>query len=82
MTIRKIDVRIAISQNGAESSLAREPEISCAMLALVTDRDGWRPDHDSVTIDLISANLVQNAATMQKIAAANRFMARRRGRGC
>jgi 5'-methylthioadenosine phosphorylase len=35
-------------------------------LALVTDYDCWHPDHDSVTVDLIIANLLQNAATAQK----------------
>ena len=35
-------------------------------LALVTDYDCWHPDHDSVTVDLIIANLMQNAATAQK----------------
>ena len=35
-------------------------------LALVTDYDCWHPDHDSVTVDLIIANLMQNAAKAQK----------------
>src|SRR2546430_8359568 len=35
-------------------------------LALVTDYDCWHPDHDSVTVELIIANLMQNAATAQK----------------
>ena len=32
----------------------------------MTDYDCWHPDHDSVTVDLIVANLMQNAATAQK----------------
>ena len=28
--------------------------------------DSWHPDHDSVTVDLIIANLMQNATTAQK----------------
>mgnify|MGYP003694018797 CR=1 FL=1 len=32
----------------------------------MTDYDCWHPDHDSVTVDLIIANLMQNAATAQK----------------
>ena len=52
--------------NLQEAKLAREAEICYATLALVTDYDCWHPDHDSVTVELIIANLKQNAATAQK----------------
>jgi 5'-methylthioadenosine phosphorylase len=52
--------------NLQEAKLAREAEMCYATLALITDYDCWHPDHDSVTVDLIVANLVQNAATAQK----------------
>jgi 5'-methylthioadenosine phosphorylase len=52
--------------NLQEAKLAREAELCYATLALVTDYDCWHPDHDSVTVDLIVANLMQNAATAQK----------------
>jgi len=52
--------------NLQEAKLAREAEICYATLALVTDYDCWHPDHDSVTVDLIIANLMQNAATAKK----------------
>ena len=55
--------------NLQEAKLAREAEICYATLALVTDYDCWHPDHDSVTVDLIIANLMQNAETAQKIIA-------------
>src|SRR5438105_9421707 len=55
--------------NLQEAKLAREAEICYATLALVTDYDCWHPDHDSVTVDLVIANLVQNAATAQKTTA-------------
>jgi 5'-methylthioadenosine phosphorylase len=51
--------------NLQEAKLAREAEICYATLALVTDYDSWHPDHDSVTVDLIVANLMQNAVTAQ-----------------
>jgi 5'-methylthioadenosine phosphorylase len=51
--------------NLQEAKLAREAEICYATLALVTDYDCWHPDHDSVTVDLIVANLMQNAKTAQ-----------------
>jgi len=56
--------------NLQEAKLAREAEICYTTIALVTDYDCWHPDHDSVTVDLIIANLLQNAATAQKTIAA------------
>ena len=52
--------------NLQEAKLAREAEICYATLALVTDYDCWHPEHDAVTVDLIIANLLQNAVTAQK----------------
>jgi 5'-methylthioadenosine phosphorylase len=52
--------------NLQEAKLAREAEICYTTLALVTDYDCWHPDHDAVTVDLIVANLIQNAATARK----------------
>jgi len=52
--------------NLQEAKLAREAEICYTTLALVTDYDCWHPDHDSVTVDLIVANLLQNAKTAQR----------------
>jgi len=55
--------------NLQEAKLAREAEMCYATIALVTDYDCWHPDHDSVTVDLIVANLLQNAKTAQQIIA-------------
>jgi 5'-methylthioadenosine phosphorylase len=55
--------------NLQEAKLAREAEICYSTIALVTDYDCWHPDHDSVTVDLIIANLTQNAKTAQQIIA-------------
>ena len=52
--------------NLQEAKLAREAEFCYSTLALVTDYDCWHPDHDSVTVDLIIANLTQNAKTAQQ----------------
>ncbi|MBS1818728.1 MAG: S-methyl-5'-thioadenosine phosphorylase [Acidobacteria bacterium] len=52
--------------NLQEAKLAREAELCYVTLALVTDYDCWHPDHDSVTVDLIIANLTQNAVTAQR----------------
>jgi len=53
--------------NLPEAKLAREAEIAYATLALVTDYDCWHPDHDSVTVDMIIANLQRNAVNAQKV---------------
>jgi 5'-methylthioadenosine phosphorylase len=55
--------------NLQEAKLAREAEICYATLALVTDYDCWHPDHDSVTVEMIVTNLMQNAKTAQAIVA-------------
>ena len=55
--------------NLQEAKLAREAEICYTTIALVTDYDCWHPDHDSVTVDMIIANLTQNAKMAQQIIA-------------
>jgi 5'-methylthioadenosine phosphorylase len=55
--------------NLQEAKLAREAEICYSTLALVTDYDCWHPDHDSVTVEMIVANLHKNAATAQQVIA-------------
>ncbi len=53
--------------NVPEAKLAREAEIAYATLALVTDYDCWHPDHDSVTVDMVVANLHRNATNAQQV---------------
>jgi 5'-methylthioadenosine phosphorylase len=53
--------------NLQEAKLAREAEVCYTTLALVTDYDCWHPDHDSVTVEMIIANLTQNARTAQRV---------------
>ena len=55
--------------NLQEAKLAREAEICYSTIALVTDYDCWHPQHDEVTVDMIIANLVQNAKTAQQVIA-------------
>jgi 5'-methylthioadenosine phosphorylase len=69
--------------NLQEAKLAREAEICYATLGLITDYDCWHPDHDSVTVDLIVANLLQNAGVAQNtIAEAVSRLPSGRGCGC
>jgi 5'-methylthioadenosine phosphorylase len=55
--------------NLQEAKLAREAEICYTTIALVTDYDCWHPEHDSVTVEMVIANLLQNAKTAQQIIA-------------
>ena len=55
--------------NLQEAKLAREAEICYVTLALVTDYDCWHPSHDAVTVEMVIANLTQNAKTAQLIMA-------------
>ncbi len=55
--------------NLQEAKLAREAEICYTTIALVTDYDCWHPDHDSVTVEMIVATLMQNAKTAQQLIA-------------
>ena len=43
--------------NLQEARLAREAEICYSTLAMITDYDCWHPEHDSVTVDQVIANL-------------------------
>jgi 5'-methylthioadenosine phosphorylase len=56
--------------NLQEAKLAREAEICYSTIALITDYDCWHPDHAQVTVEMIVANLTQNARTAQQVIAA------------
>ena len=64
---RSWDATVIGMTNLPEAKLAREAEIAYATLALVTDYDCWHPNHDSVTVELVIANLQRNAANAQKV---------------
>src|ERR687898_909341 len=55
--------------NLQEAKLAREAEICYTTIALVTDYDCWHPEHDQVTVEMIVANLTQNARMAQQVIA-------------
>jgi 5'-methylthioadenosine phosphorylase len=55
--------------NLTEAKLAREAEICYLTVAMVTDYDCWHPDHDHVTVEMIVANLTENAKTAQQVIA-------------
>ncbi len=47
--------------NVTEAKLAREAELCYAAIAMITDYDCWHPEHASVTLEEIVANLNRNA---------------------
>ena len=53
--------------NLQEAKLAREAEICYMTMALVTDYDCWHEAHESVTVDMIVANLIQNSRSAQTL---------------
>jgi 5'-methylthioadenosine phosphorylase len=55
--------------NLQEAKLAREAEICYSTIALVTDYDCWHEGHDEVTVEMVIANLAQNARTAQRVIA-------------
>lgn len=64
---RSWDATVIGMTNLPEAKLAREAEIAYATLALVTDYDCWHQDHDSVTVEMVIANLQRNATNAQKV---------------
>lgn len=50
-----------------EAKLAREAEICYTSLAFVTDYDCWHPSYESVTTEMILANLAKGVGTARKI---------------
>lgn len=53
--------------NLVEAKLSREAEISYATLAAVTDYDCWHETHETVTVEMIIANLNKNVENAKKI---------------
>ena len=53
--------------NLQEAKLAREAEICYVTIALVTDYDCWHESHESVSVEMIVANLQQNSRNAQLI---------------
>ncbi|MGF1673205.1 MAG: S-methyl-5'-thioadenosine phosphorylase [Rivularia sp. (in: cyanobacteria)] len=64
---RSWDATVIGMTNLTEAKLAREAEIAYVTLALATDYDCWHPDHDSVTVEMVVANLQKNAVNAQKV---------------
>jgi len=55
--------------NLGEAKCAREAEIAYATMAMITDYDCWNSEHDHVTVEMVVANLMKNAATAKAVVA-------------
>jgi len=55
--------------NLGEAKCAREAEIAYATMAMITDYDCWNTEHDHVTVEMVVANLMKNAATAKAVVA-------------
>ncbi len=53
--------------NLQEAKLAREAEMCYVTMALVTDYDCWHESHESVTVEMIVGNLMQNSRNAQSV---------------
>jgi 5'-methylthioadenosine phosphorylase len=52
-----------------EAKLAREAEITYAMVAMVTDFDAWHPDHDAVDVAMVVKQMHENTEAARRLAA-------------
>jgi 5'-methylthioadenosine phosphorylase len=67
-----------------EAKLAREAELCYATVACVTDYDVWHESSETVTVDMVVANLTRNVANAKRIIrdVARRLPADRSGSTC
>jgi 5'-methylthioadenosine phosphorylase len=53
--------------NLGEAKCAREAEIAYSTMAMITDYDCWKVDEAHVTVEMVIANLMKNAAMARQI---------------
>jgi 5'-methylthioadenosine phosphorylase len=66
---RKWGVDVIGMTNMPEVKLAREAELCYATLALATDYDVWHETHETVSVEAVVKNLMQNVATAKDVIA-------------
>lgn len=69
MTNHKAGYDVIGMTNLGEAKCAREAEIAYATMAMITDYDCWKTDEAHVTVEMVIANLMKNAATAKQIVA-------------
>jgi len=68
-THHKLGYDVIGMTNLGEAKCAREAEIAYATMAMITDYDCWKADEAHVTVEMVIANLMKNAATAKAIIA-------------
>ena len=68
-TNHKLGYDVIGMTNLGEAKCAREAEIAYATMAMITDYDCWKVDEAHVTVEMVIANLMKNAATAKAIVA-------------
>jgi len=69
LTNHKLGRDVIGMTNLGEAKCAREAEIAYATMAMITDYDCWKVDEAHVTVEMVIANLMKNAATANAIVA-------------
>jgi 5'-methylthioadenosine phosphorylase len=69
ITHHKLGYDVIGMTNLGEAKCAREAEIAYATMAMITDYDCWKVDEAHVTVEMIIANLMRNAAAAKTIVA-------------
>jgi len=64
---RQLRFEVIGMTNVTEAKLAREAELCYATVAMITDYDCWYPQHSSVTVAEIIANLNRNTENAQNV---------------
>ena len=66
-TNHKLGYDVIGMTNLGEAKCAREAEIAYATMAMITDYDCWKVDEAHVTVEMVIANVTQNAATAKAV---------------
>jgi 5'-methylthioadenosine phosphorylase len=66
-TNHKLGYDVVGMTNLGEAKCAREAEIAYATLAMITDYDCWKVDEAHVTVEMVIANLMKNAALAKTV---------------
>ncbi|MGC3959813.1 MAG: S-methyl-5'-thioadenosine phosphorylase [Verrucomicrobiota bacterium] len=69
ITNHKLGYDVIGMTNLGEAKCAREAEIAYATMAMITDYDCWKVDEAHVTVEMVVANVTQNAATAKVVIA-------------
>ena len=69
LTNHKLGYDVIGMTNLGEAKCAREAEIAYSTMAMITDYDCWKVDEAHVTVEMVVANLMKNAATAKAIIA-------------